>query len=104
MTTIRINAPQKHPEIADVEIGAASRSLNGDGTYVISDGTALTIAAWYQSPGSQGSAFATLASTGKVDKQALKEEIERERVIAVEARDWLSRDRMDVMAAWVRSR
>jgi hypothetical protein len=41
----------------------------------ISDACALTIASWWQSPGSVGAAMATLASTGSVDCTALLDDI-----------------------------
>lgn len=43
----------------------------------ISDACAITIASWWQSPGSVGCVFAQLASTGKCDSHALLEDIRK---------------------------
>lgn len=44
-------------------------------THVISDECAATIASWFQSPGTDGAAFAALASGAECDVDALKRDI-----------------------------
>lgn len=64
MSTITVPPGTQHLPWADA-VAECSRGLT------ISDAAAVTIAAAFQSPGTCGSAFAQLASTGSVELEAL---------------------------------
>jgi len=67
----------------------------------ILDSTALTIASWWQSPGSIGRAFAELASTGSVDSDALAADISATYREASNADDRVA---LDVLGTWTLSK
>ncbi|NEA37563.1 hypothetical protein [Streptomyces sp. SID13031] len=70
-------------------------ATNGETAY-LDDCSALTIAAGWQSPGTQGRAFAQLASTGTVALEALAEDIEDARLQA----DTDQREALDLLLMW----
>ncbi|MEV6272681.1 hypothetical protein AB0L64_36270 [Kribbella sp. NPDC051936] len=62
----------------------------------ITDSSALAIAAGWQSPGYQGRAFASLASTGSVDLNALADNI----LHAWQEANERDRDALDLLLLW----
>lgn len=69
----------------------------GAGKGEITDECAVTIASWWQSPGSIGSDFAALASRGTVAVSALLDDIAATYREATDARD---RQALDMLATW----
>jgi hypothetical protein len=63
---------------ADIERVNQAIANHGEETCLL-DSSALAIAAGWQSPGTQGRAFAQLASTGTVSLDALAEDIDQAR-------------------------
>lgn len=79
--------------VAELEV---RRQLTHD--ELMTDGTAMTIASWWQSSGRVGSALASLASGCAVSADALLRDIDNTRPEAVFADD---RDALDMLAEWV---
>lgn len=80
---------QKGNRFVAIIISAERQHISGDdaraqvsgryGYAEISDGCALTIASWYQSPSGFGTTFAALSTTGRVDHIELLDAIRYER-------------------------
>lgn len=66
-------------------------------TACLTDNSALTVAAGWQSPGTQGQAFAELASTGSVSLHALADDIEQAWHLADTSYD---RHMLDLLLIW----
>lgn len=99
MTTIHTTARQQPNETAArVDVDAVARQQGSlTERREITDETAVTIAAWYQSPGSVGRHLATLASGLPVDLDDLLRDIHNTRA---EVTDNFERACLDCLATW----
>lgn len=70
------------------------------GVEELSDGAAVGIASWYQTPGGSGRRFAALASGAPVDHHDLLDAIYRERQHIVHSDSNAHRE-FDMLATWV---
>lgn len=75
-------------------------SLNLEARYgrEIQDGTALTIASWWQSPGRVGHVLAQLASSRECDLDALVDDIDA--TLRNESMDERDREALDCLMSW----
>ncbi len=71
--------------------------LESYGRHEISDQAALTIASYWQSPGSVGRAMSELASTGRVSSAELMEDITHS---LPDAQDLFDRRSLNMLATW----
>lgn len=75
---MRIHSETTEQQGSDYVYAMVNDILSGPGPMrLIGDSVAITIAAWWQSPGAVGKAFAELASTGSADYDALLADIEQ---------------------------
>lgn len=72
--------------------------LDGELTGPISDHAAVTIAAWWQAPGTVGAAFAQFASTGEADSTDLLFDVSHS---IREAADQWARVELMALFAWI---
>lgn len=68
---MRIRSVTTEQQGSDYVYSIVNRTMTGHGPRIIGDSVAVTIAAWWQSSGYTGKAFAELASTGSADSEEL---------------------------------
>ena len=92
MATIQVKARHVDSDYAERQV-----TLREGGEHEIDDDVAVTIASWWQSPGSVGSALAALASGAPVEYEELADDIYRTRP---EASTPLDRLTLGMLSTW----
>lgn len=97
MAKITISLPHVTTRVADAEISAVIASEGPE----ISDCVAVTVASWWQSPGSVGRHLAAVASGAPVEYSDLADDIHMTRRVARDERD---RRGLDCLSTWALDR
>lgn len=86
------------PHATEDQVMQECREMRDGTRDTLSDGAALAVASWYQSPG-DGARFAELSTTGRMsDPQALSEDIRREKS---KITDWEQRYALFALSFWI---